>query len=91
MAAERAKKIAELVKALKDLKCDVKVDLTEQEAEVIDEPVETTKGVVGEKPAEEAKESNDSMVMEIADTGKGFQFYADTEKLDKSKFKRLAR
>ncbi|MHA1867414.1 MAG: hypothetical protein ACTSXD_05055 [Candidatus Heimdallarchaeaceae archaeon] len=78
------KRIAELIKELKELDVDVNIVTPESNE---------TKGIVG-GVEEETEKGNASLVMETADTGKGFQIYRDYKKFDeedKEKFKRLAR
>jgi len=88
MVDDRAQRIAELVKALKELDCDVSIVTSNTEA------VDQTKGLVGEVKADESRrriEDNEGLILEIADSGKGFAISRDFSKLDKNKFKRLTR
>ncbi len=64
-------------------------DKTEESTE--DKPVEDeTKGTVGEEETEETQ-TEESLVIEKADTGKGFQIWRDYSKESAGKFKRLSR
>ena len=77
---DRVKRIAEIMAELEGLGVDVK---TEKAKASVVETIGTgiSKQVVGEE----------GLVIEAADTGRGFALYADTAKLDKAKFKRLTR
>lgn len=78
---EKVKKVADLMVELKKL--GVNVEMADEEKE------DDTKGSVGEEPEESEKES--ATVFERAQTGKGFEIYADYNTLDSNKYKRLTR
>ena len=52
-------------------------------------PEDETKGVVGD--SEEEEESDENVVIEKADSGRGFQIYRDYSKDSSGKLKRLVR
>ena len=52
-----------------------------------------TIGMIGkfEEPKHKEAQIGEALVLEVAETGKGFAIYADTKLLDKNRFKRLVR
>jgi len=77
MADKRTERIAELVKELKELNCDV----TQM----------PMKGIVKSEVTQETSPTMQGMVVETADTGRGFQIYADYKRDTSGKLKRLVR
>lgn len=88
--------VTEAIKALKDEIADLKKVKEEdaEEPEAPTEPVEDeTKGeVAAEEPEAEAEETTESLVLEQAETGKGFAIWRDYSKeSEDTKLKRLIR